>query len=907
MKNVILAFAVSAMSFSPAFGNGPRRVIGSGTGTAGTMTNPKVISWSWEDTSITDTVVTPWSEGSNTCVYVLQSTYAKQLKLNVSSALPDVPVELDNEFSIRASATSSKTYTFPQMTVKTDSAGLLQSTYSTATFNGGYTIEPGASLPLTVWNTGNGEKTANITFINSSASYLAGDADAVVSYGYTVNTDNVDPANGMTVDSTLTIGIGDASAFEGKYVISDPTKDKVWTNLVNNGYSVRAHLKFVSATAFGDPTATKADAVTLNEGAYLSLGANVEQYATRGVTIAADKKGGVEAADNTTWALTAPVTCESGATFAKVGEGTVTLDGDCTGVSAIEVTEGTLVLGAFGSFANGLAVTVKPGATLVQNKHVGNIAVTCEEGGTYTQDIQYVVPYSDATGASTPLDFTAAMPELPLSIRLTESVEIASFANNGWTAKRIDVARLPSDTTATAEDFNDGTLKTYGLPKTSFEIEARDGYKALVLVAKPVVWNIEPRVGVGDFIDGVNYGLNGTNGQWSLPGSAQQGYDYLATNYVQGTGKYTTDAPPFHGDSLTIVGQNMALTSGNVDIGNAFFYGNVETYYNAGNLGGTNSRKPWTGITRGTATIAEGATLTIQTRQPKDASTDIRTNHLDVAVFGEGNLKLTSGKLKNNDPYYFIPGGAPVYLGGDNSGFSGKMIVTCYGSDPSESDGTTLHLGQASSFGGTMPAATADGLLLEKYGFLYPEQTMTLNAANRGIKIVSGGFDVPEGVALTVSVPLAINGAAVKKGAGELALGGATTFASGSFTVKEGAVRALSDDAVAGDFAFADGTTIVQDPEATLVNGFTGAFSVVGEGTPKVHVSLDRSHSHSDVYTIPVCTVSSSAADLTDSIELAAVRGYTSRLVKEDVIVGGEDRVRYSAGWRRLGLVVSFR
>ena len=104
MKNVILAFAVSAMLFSPAFGDGPRRVIGSGTGTAGALTSTNVISWSWEDTSITDTVVTPWSEGSNTCVYVLQSTYAKQLKLSATSALPDVPVELDNEFSIRASA-----------------------------------------------------------------------------------------------------------------------------------------------------------------------------------------------------------------------------------------------------------------------------------------------------------------------------------------------------------------------------------------------------------------------------------------------------------------------------------------------------------------------------------------------------------------------------------------------------------------------------------------------------------------------------------------------------------------------------------------------------------------------------------------------------------------------------------
>jgi hypothetical protein len=890
----ILAISALAAGFFVAAGAipahaDPRVMIGT-KGSDGALS--VAITWAAQDGG---TIVTPWSSGSNECVYVIQGAG----KLG-TSVFPDVPAVLDNTSGdIRA---NTATLTFPQMTINAGARGFTVNGDGNVplTMKGSYTIPSGVAFPLSAMGVGNHATKKRNVKLDAT---LTGQSDSSIPYSFTIaTTPLVNP-----VTSTLTVS-GDLSAFKGTYVMADaPTKNVAGTN-----YTGRAYLVFASATAFGDPTSAKADAVTLGEEAYFSLGAGVEQYATRGVTVAAGKKGGVEAGSGDSWTLTAPVICESGATFAKVGEGAVTLDGDCTDVSAIEVTEGTLVLGALGSFANGLAVAVKPGATLVQNKYVGNIAVTCEEGGTYEQDIQYVVPYSNATSASTPLDFTAAMPELPLSIRLTESVEIASFADNGYAAKRIDVARLPSDTTATAADFTDATEKFCGLPKTSFEIESRDGFKALVLVAKPVVWSIGT---VGD-TDSNGPGINGNNRDgipWSNGANAQPGYDYLVTNYVRGTGYYGPDAPAFNGDSLTFYGDAntlaIAMTSGNVDFSDATYCGNVEIYYNQSYLGSSNNRKPWTGITRGTATIAEGATLTIQTRQPKDDSTDIRTNHLDVAVFGEGNLKLTSGKLKNNDPYYFIPGGAPVYLGGDNSGFSGKMIVTCYGS-PTESDGTTLHIEQAASFGGAMDAATADGVLLEKYGFLYPETSMTLSAANRGITVTAGGFDVPEGVTLTVAVPLTVDGAAIKRGAGELAFSGAATFASGGFAVKEGTVRALSDAAVAGDFSFADGTTIVLDPGAGLVNGFTGNFAVTGEGTPKVTVVVDtasEAFNADGAATLPICTVPATAADLTGSFTLAKVRGCSAELVKENVTVNGAQCVRYSEHFSKSGTVIYMR
>ena len=183
---------------------------------------------------------------------------------------------------------------------------------------------------------------------------------------------------------------------------------------------------------------------------------------------------------------------------------------------------------------------------------------------------------------------------------------------------------------------------------------------------------------------------------------------------------------------------------------------------------------------------------------------------------------------------------------------------------------------------------------------------MTLAAANRGVKIVAGGFIVTNNIALTVSVPLTIAGPAFKLGAGELALGGALTLESGGFSVMEGAVRPLADAAVAGDFTFADGTTIVLDPAAGLTNGFTGAFAVAAGG--HVVLALDETHlgGATDAARVPICTVPAGGADLTDSFILNGVRGYKSRIAKTDVVVDGVPCVRYSAHFVP-GLVILLR
>ena len=315
-----MALAVAALSLACAFGDGPRRMIGTASGTAGVLS--KAITWTAEDGG---EVILPGAAGSDACVYVI--TGASKLS---TSDFPNVPAELANPSVLN---TNRGTIGFPQLTINSGAQGLRINGDGNLTLNGGYLVPSGVTFPLAANGAGSGSSGTtsyerNVKLINSSASTLTGEVGSIISYSFGISTDTTKLLAGTIVDSTLTIGSGNASAFKGKYVIADaPTKKN--GNVDYTGY---AHLEFISATAFGDPTSELADAVTLGERAYLSIGANVAQYATRGITVAAGKKGGIKAASGEELTLTAPVTCGAGATFQKIGAGTVTLAGDCTGV-----------------------------------------------------------------------------------------------------------------------------------------------------------------------------------------------------------------------------------------------------------------------------------------------------------------------------------------------------------------------------------------------------------------------------------------------------------------------------------------------------------------------------------------------------------------------------------------------
>ena len=284
-------FAVSLTAGS-AFADGPRVMIGTRNSAApGTNCGlDNAITWTAADGG---DVITPWQTGSNTCVYVIQGA----AKLSANSSFPDVPVELDNSTTVID--TTRRTITFPQMTVKSGSQGIRINDNGTLTLKGPYTVPSGVTFPLAANGAGGNADTPRNVTLNAT---LIGQSDSIVQYSFSIaTTPVVNP-----VPSTFTVS-GNASAFKGKYVMADAR-----TKTVNGAdYIGRAHLVLSSATAFGDPTSELADAVTLGERAYLSIGANVAQPATRGIMVAAGKKGGVEAASDLT--LIAPVSTCAGA------------------------------------------------------------------------------------------------------------------------------------------------------------------------------------------------------------------------------------------------------------------------------------------------------------------------------------------------------------------------------------------------------------------------------------------------------------------------------------------------------------------------------------------------------------------------------------------------------------------
>ena len=894
--------ALCAAALFTAYADDLRVMIGTAAGNPGQVALKSAIAWAAEDGG---SAISPWESGSNMCTYVIRSSD----KIKSGSFPSDLSVSLENfESSINTAAAQ---ITFPDMTVAKGANGFRCNGDGTLTLKGKFSVTSGVEFVLSANGVGrDGYPDANSVHCRdvTISGELKGNSSGKVSYGSGLAStwDNMigsaEAQHNTDVFSTLTIS-GKASSFSGTYTMSSAPSRTINDPVGNTNVTFygRNILYLNSATAFGKSDTLKTNAVTLRTRTYLKVGSSVTQYAIRGVSVVAGNKGGVYA-DDGDWTLTAPVTCEAGAVFEKFGPDAVTLAGNCTGVSTMEVTQGTLVLGADGSFADNLAVTVKPGATLVQNKYISNIDVTCEEGGTYTKDVRFIVPYVNAaggSGTSTPLDFTSGLPELPFSFRLSAPIEIESFSS-GFTEKRIEVARLPSDTTATAADFADATDKTYGLPNTRFVIEDGEGYKSLVLVAKPVVWSVRG-ISSSDTKTGT---INGEAGDWIYGDTAQPDFDYLTTNYIARTGdNNSTSVPGFLGDSLTIAGDNVTLqlTNPDIDVGNLFCYATQTAirYVN-----GTVKGNGYTGITGGTIRVEDGALLNVQSRLASNNT--MMTNGVAVAISGAGTLRASL--------YSLTTGGAPVYLTGDNSGLSGQVDVSSGSADATESDAITLHLGQAASLGGAMPKFTANGVSLRYYSFLYPEETMTLNAANRGITVSKGGFDVSEGRTLTVAVPLTIAGTAIKRGAGCLALDGALTYTSGSFAVKEGAVSFLSDEAVANvPVTFYDGTGIVLDPAATAVNGFFGGtFTVSGSGTPKIRVTLDTASAArvgATKYKLPICTVPASSADLTDNFTLVKSPGGLTpgRVVKEEVEIDGVNYYRYSAEFSRNGLIITFK
>ncbi len=644
------------------------------------------------------------------------------------------------------------------------------------------------------------------------------------------------------------------------------------------------HLALAHANAAGDPNTARADAIELAANSRLTVANSITPNAARGITITgADaqihaRTYGVGWTDCNTFTLPMPITGTYGLT--KMGDGTVTLSGAYTAGDLV-VSNGTLILDAAGSFPRGLKVTIHGGATLVQNVFIPAIDVDCKEGGTYTKGYSFVVPYNPETGVSTPFDFTDGIPDengvLPISLSAAIALPIHS-------TNRIDLAQLPSDTTATAADFEDGTPKTYGLPNSWLEIESRGGSKFLVLVAKPVV------VSVKTFANTTG-GLGGSGDRWSDGEVARAGFDYLVTNVVDGL------ASQFNGDAVTITKNSnsaIALRNQISYIGKATLYPGNIIYPNNGAFtsfrfsSGDSIYLPDDGTERETV---------FETRWASGAKCQMRVN-LNIPLSGDGKV-LIRGKNQNARNFG---------LNGNNSGFTGTRRFSSY-ENYSASDYARIHISAPEALGGSPASFVYNAIQLLYYSHLVVGTSFTLETANRGIYVTNGGFDVTNGATLTVKQPLRLNGELYKDGAGTLALGGAVSFgangtttgAQNAFFVREGAVKALSDEAVAG-FAttFSDGTKIVVAANPAVTNGFTGTVAFESGAT----VTVEAENVAPDGVTVlPICTVADDSLVFTPQ----RVTGFRGEIVKTNVTLGETPCVRYSVKYAPAGLTVIMR
>ena len=671
-----------------------------------------------------------------------------------------------------------------------------------------------------------------------------------------------------------------------------------------NGYfkvDKYAYAVFSHANATGNPAASRDDAVQLGDHARLSVLKGVTLNSLRGIMITGDDvkitatNFTYGAKDCTSFTLAMPITGTKG--FTKTGPGTVTLTG-AYGAGPIIVENGTLTLNEAGSYPDGLEVTVKAGAKLIQRTFIPNIQVTCEPGGTWQRHL--VVPYVAASQTATPIDLTTASADLfPMEIQLSSKITIPCPA-----IKPFAVAYLPEG--PTVDDFTDASTKTYELPHTSFKIETDDqNRRVLFLVPKPVVQSSK------DFPYTLGGPNNAGDGYWyNYEGGPRAGYDYLMTYTMSELGN-----EPFVGDSITYA-KNSGSTPINVRVGGGtgkktepnVSYINASVYYTRyfiPNYSGIQQ------VVNGKLHVigALGDANPIEFRAKYGEGFNLGgTIEYAFDVDGEAPIKLTCDASGARN--------AQLTFSGDNSAYKGKITVTDnYATNVlvnPELSGLRLIFNEAKNLGGALDAFAYDALKVDRYARLCPTQDVVLDTANRGVYVTTGGVDVASGVTLKVLEPLRVNGMLFKLGAGTLALGGTLGFGSNGKTVgsrnelfvREGYVEALADSSVAGfKTVFADGAGIKVAPVAGVTTGFTGDLTAEGRIAVALDVTQPGFEEGADCEAT-ICTVADDSGITLETFAVNRAKGYSCIVAAEPA---GADLTRYVLKCQPKGFMIMVR
>ena len=705
-------------------------------------------------------------------------------------------------------------------------------------------------------------------------------ADAVIEFGV----GNSDIYPGSITAATMeggTQGIhhwrGDCSGYKGSYNVDAPYQPFVLWN----------------ATIIGDPATPNASAIRLNTNAAIAFGTDFAQNTARGIEIY-----GTQAYFMTYSAFANAYTVKypiSGTgKFIKHGPGTVTLD--CAYAAGnITVQQGTLVITSGATFPAGRTITVNSGAKLVLNRADcwGEFTLDVKSGGTVERHV--VVGYDDATGDVTVPAFIAAgaTPDADgkIPLALTEAISIPFHST-----KRLAVATLGAGATFSAADFKDNSAKTYGLPKTSFEIDG----STLYLVARPVAVSVENFGNSVCTINGANTG-NNTN-YWSNGRVAQPGFDYLLTNTVGRIG--TAD---FAGDSLTIAGNvNIDSQDATSRISKAIAYPPAIIRANSASFPSHKLAGDIAIAGIYDDSICVGFRAVVGGSGKVSESLDVTAN-----LTGDGEARFRGTNV--------TPGMHKMGVHGDNSGFVGRIVVATDngGNTDTRAMTTRLQFSAPNNLGGEPDVFRYNAIKTQNFSFLNPDTTMTLATTNRGIDISSGGFDVPDGVTFTVKAPIRQESIGYKRGGGVLALGGTICWGSKGTTTKasesqgtvveEGGIAAAADSGVKDMYlVMSNGTAIVVRPSDAVTNGITGTLSIP-DGKVRVILDADSPLPESGNITVPICTLATSLGDPSPLFDMVKPRGCSAEIVKTPVVVDGVECIRYSAQYHYVGFTVILR
>lgn len=644
--------------------------------------------------------------------------------------------------------------------------------------------------------------------------------------------------------------------------------------------------------ALGDPEEERADALTIDKANAVLFARNgVKLNAARGITINQSgfqvKAGtftgggtgnGKFSFDCAAYEMAAPISGDYG--FTKAGTGTVTYTGDYT-AGEIVVKEGKLIIGADASFPAGQPITVT-NATLEVHQPLSNFTITELEGATVIETMDTIeVPFDTTTTNVT----TVLRKRLTLSPGVKQPIKLsAGYLVPCHEALEFEVLRIaPGSADFTADDFDDQTTKTYGLPRTTLTVtKDPDGTQHVVITTRPVVKSVAgcPK-------------LNGEASSWSDNQLPHRDADYLLVHKVN---DLYNDV--FGGDSLTVAnnaelgisaqGQHRLQTASGEPV---IIYPGVFT------------QQSWrsrdhavVGSIFLTGSYGDSGVFNFYTKYADAGSSKLR---LEATVTGAGTLQVMGPSN----------GAAWNGLYGNNTNFFGKIIFTS-GTTTDERKGTQVRVKDWRSFGGRLDEFHADALTIGQYAAVWAIADVTLtNDVNRGIRIGDGCFNCDAGKTFKTTWPIQLNGTMYKHGEGTLILGGAMTHdasSTGSFFVRAGAIGILSDAAAEGltvkstnDFA------IVLSPEATTVNGFTGLELTPppeSETLPKVTVRADAAKfAKGASYRLPICTVANDSGITADTFVFERVPRYLCSLVAEPV---DATTTRYSLKCSKLGLIM---